>query len=100
MSERPISGSYRPSIMGTHGMVASGHYLATQAGARILARGGNAVDAGVAAGIALGVVHSDQVQCSGVAPMICANSARASSPARSASTQSNRPADQRSAARS
>ena len=37
MSERPISGSYRPSIMGTHGMVASGHYLATQAGARILA---------------------------------------------------------------
>ena len=36
MSERPISGSYRPSIMGTHGMVASGHYLATQAGARIL----------------------------------------------------------------
>ena len=70
MSERPISGSYRPSIMGTHGMVASGHYLATQAGARILARGGNAVDAGVAAGLCLTVLHIDMVNLAGVAPII------------------------------
>ena len=53
MSELPISGAYRPTIMGTNGMVASGHYLATLAGERILARGGNAVDAGVAAGLCL-----------------------------------------------
>ena len=35
MSELPISGSYRPTIMGTNGMVSSGHYLATLAGERI-----------------------------------------------------------------
>jgi gamma-glutamyltranspeptidase/glutathione hydrolase len=70
MSERPISGSYRPTVMGTHAMVASGHYLATRAGERILARGGNAVDAGVAAGLCLCVLHIDMVNLAGVAPII------------------------------
>ncbi|HUG36709.1 MAG TPA: gamma-glutamyltransferase family protein [Candidatus Limnocylindrales bacterium] len=70
MSEMPISGSYRPTIMGTRGMVSSGHYLATLAGERILARGGNAVDAGVAAGICLCVLHIDMVNLAGVAPII------------------------------
>ena len=51
-------------------MVSAGHYLATEAGHAILQAGGNAIDAGVAAGIALGVLHSDQVQFSGVAPMV------------------------------
>lgn len=51
-------------------MIVSGHYLATEAGFKILEAGGNAIDAGIAAGIALGVVHSDQVQFSGVAPML------------------------------
>src|SRR5215813_3723743 len=70
MSEMPISGSYRPTIMGTHAMVASGHFLATLAGERILARGGNAVDAGVAAGLCLCVLHIDMVNFAGVAPII------------------------------
>lgn len=70
MGERPISGSYRPTIMGTNGMVASGHYLATRAGERILARGGNAIDAGVAAGLCLTVLHIDMVNFAGVAPII------------------------------
>ena len=70
MTELPISGSYRPTIMGTNGMVASGHYLATLAGERILARGGNAVDAGVAAGICLCVLHIDMVNFAGVAPIM------------------------------
>src|SRR5262245_14472045 len=70
MSELPISGSYRPTIMGTNAMVASGHYLATLAGARILERGGNAVDAGVAAGLCLTVLHIDMVNLAGVAPIM------------------------------
>jgi len=70
MNELPISGSYRPTIMGTNAMVASGHYLATQAGARILARGGNAIDAGVAAGLCLTVLHIDMVNLAGVAPIM------------------------------
>ena len=60
----------RPVIRGhKHGIVA-GHYLAAQAGFAILEAGGNAIDAGCAAGIALGVVHSDLVNVAGVAPII------------------------------
>ena len=60
----------QPPIHGTHHMVSAGHHLATQAGYEILEAGGNAVDAGVAAGLALGVVHSDMVQFAGVAPIM------------------------------
>ncbi len=60
----------QPKINGTRYMVSAGHFLATQAGFDILEAGGNAVDAGVAAGLALGVVHSDMVQFSGVAPIM------------------------------
>ena len=60
----------QPMITGARFMISSGHYLATEAGHAVLQAGGNAVDAGVAAGIALGVVHSDQVNFAGVAPMI------------------------------
>jgi gamma-glutamyltranspeptidase/glutathione hydrolase len=60
----------QPPINGTQYMVSAGHFLATQAGFDILEAGGNAVDAGVAAGMALGVVHSDMVQFSGVAPIM------------------------------
>ena len=58
----------QPMITGARFMISSGHYLATEAGHAVLQAGGNAVDAGVAAGIALGVVHSDQVNFAGVAP--------------------------------
>ena len=60
----------QPMITAKRHMIVAGHYLATEAGAKVLEAGGNAIDAGVAAGIALGVVHSDQVQFSGVAPML------------------------------
>jgi gamma-glutamyltranspeptidase/glutathione hydrolase len=50
--------------------ISSGHQLATEAAFAILKAGGNAVDAGVAAGIALGVLHSDLVNVAGVAPII------------------------------
>jgi gamma-glutamyltranspeptidase/glutathione hydrolase len=51
-------------------MVAAGHPLAAQAAARILQAGGNAIDAGVAAGFMLGVVHPDMVSFAGVAPIL------------------------------
>src|SRR3972149_20514 len=38
----------RPVIMGSRGVVTSGHYLATAAGFRIMEQGGNAIDAAAA----------------------------------------------------
>lgn len=60
----------QPMVIGHRYMASAGQYLATEAAHAILQAGGNAIDAGVAGGIALGVVHSDQVQFSGVAPML------------------------------
>jgi len=51
-------------------MVSAGHYLAAHAGFQILEAGGNAIDAGVAAGIALGVTQTEKVNFGGVAPII------------------------------
>lgn len=60
----------RPVIAAKEFAISSGHGLATRAGFEILSAGGNAVDAGVAAGIALGVLHSDLVNIAGVAPIM------------------------------
>lgn len=62
--------TYRPVITGTRHMIAAGHYLAAHAGFTILEAGGNAIDAGVAAGIAVGVLQTDRVNFAGVAPMM------------------------------
>jgi gamma-glutamyltranspeptidase/glutathione hydrolase len=62
--------SYRPTIAVTRHAIAAGHYLAATAGFDILQAGGNAIDAGVAAGIALGVLQSDLVDVAGVAPIM------------------------------
>lgn len=47
----------RPTIPSRHGMVAAAHPLAAQAGARLLAQGGNAFDAAAATAAALNVVE-------------------------------------------
>src|SRR6058998_4453994 len=60
----------RPAILGKRWMVSSSHYLASQAGARMFERGGNAIDAGVAAGIALNVLERHLTDFGGVAPII------------------------------
>ncbi|MCZ6647388.1 MAG: gamma-glutamyltransferase family protein [SAR324 cluster bacterium] len=70
--------SLRPVVRGTTAMVSSGHQFATRAAVRILERGGNAIDAGVAAGICLGVLHSDMVNFGGVAPIIVYHAAKGS----------------------
>ena len=60
----------RPALLASRYMVSSCHYLATFAGTRMFERGGNAIDAGVAAGIALNVLERHLTDFGGVAPII------------------------------
>ena len=62
--------AHRPTVHGTRHAVSAGHYLAAAAGFGVLEAGGNAIDAGVAAGIALGVLQPDLVNFAGVAPIL------------------------------
>jgi gamma-glutamyltranspeptidase len=62
--------AYQPMITGNEHVVSSGHYLATQAAMDVLEAGGNAIDAGVAANLVLGVVQSEMVNIAGVAPIM------------------------------
>ncbi|WP_349369085.1 gamma-glutamyltransferase [Salinarimonas sp.] len=57
-------------IAGPRHAVSAGHHLATSAAFAVLEAGGNAVDAGCAAGLALGVVQPDLVGIGGVAPIM------------------------------
>jgi len=69
-SQESAFKAWRAVITARTHAASTGHFLATQAAFQVLEAGGNAVDAGVAAGLVLGVVHSDQVNVAGVAPMI------------------------------
>lgn len=60
----------RPCIMAHRHMVVSGHYWASLAGHQILESGGNAVDAGVAVGLAINVLESEMTGFGGVAPTL------------------------------
>jgi gamma-glutamyltranspeptidase / glutathione hydrolase len=60
----------RPVITGRRGIVTSGHYLAAHAGMRMLEAGGNAIDAGVAAGFALNVLEPHNCGIAGEAPIL------------------------------
>ena len=61
---------HRPSVLGRRYMISSVHYHATMGGLRILEQGGNAIDAGVAAGICLNVVEPQSAMFGGVAPIV------------------------------
>ena len=60
----------RPEITGTHGVVASTHWLASQTAMGVLERGGNAFDAAVAGGFVLQVVEPHLNGPGGEAPIL------------------------------
>ena len=60
----------RPRVMGTRGVISTGHYLSTIAGIEALKSGGNAFDAGVTSAMALKVVKMGFAGWTGVAPLI------------------------------
>ncbi len=53
---RPLL-AHRPAVPGVHGLVTAGHPLAAIAGAQVLMKGGNAIDAAVAVGAALNMME-------------------------------------------
>jgi gamma-glutamyltranspeptidase / glutathione hydrolase len=61
---------HRPCVMATTHAVAAGHPLAAQAALQVLEAGGNAIDAGVAAGLCTAVLESPIVGFAGVAPVV------------------------------
>jgi gamma-glutamyltranspeptidase/glutathione hydrolase len=64
------SPTYRPEVVGRVGVVAAGRHFAAEAGLRMLARGGNAIDAGVAATFAAAVSEISHFGLGGEAPII------------------------------
>ena len=70
MAAYPSPATYRPAIVGSRYMVATGHALASLAATRLLEAGGNAIDAGVAAGLCINVLQPDMTNLGGVAPIM------------------------------
>ena len=61
----------RPTVASVHGIVAAAHPLAAQAGAKLLAQGGNAFDAAAATTAALNVVEPYMSGLAGMGMATC-----------------------------
>src|SRR6185369_5427376 len=70
----PLSTShadtFRPVVRGKRGVVAGGQPLSVEAGLRILQKGGNAVDAGVATILAASVIEFSHFSFGGEVPIL------------------------------
>lgn len=66
----PQAESMRPTLSGENWAVVAGHPRTSMVAAEIFEAGGNAVDAGVAAGIASNVVQVDMANFGGIAPIL------------------------------
>lgn len=67
-AQRPET--FRPVVRGRRAVVAGGHPLAVEAGMRMLHRGGNAVDAGVATVLAASVIEFSHFGFGGEVPVL------------------------------
>lgn len=73
IAQTPAAGAadtFRPVVRGRRGVVAGGHPLSVEAGMRILQRGGNAVDAGVATILAASVIEFSHFSFGGEVPIL------------------------------
>lgn len=66
----PPPAAMRPTLVGERWSAVAGHPLVTQVAAEVFEAGGNAVDAGVAAGLASNVVQVDMANFGGIAPIL------------------------------
>ena len=65
-----LAQTFRPVVRGSRGVVAGGHPLSVEAGMRILQKGGNAVDAGVATILAASVIEFSHFSFGGEVPIL------------------------------
>ncbi len=65
-----LAQTFRPVVRGKRGVVAGGHPLSVEAGLRILQKGGNAVDAGVATILAASVIEFSHFSFGGEVPIL------------------------------
>lgn len=66
----PPTATFRPELMGERFAVVAGHPLVSMVAHDVFHAGGNAIDAGVAAGLASHVVQVDMTNFGGIAPII------------------------------